>query len=273
MSTHVEMTKSPLPVIIAITILHLGLVLVPYFFSWQALLVTFVLYFLTLCLGITLGYHRLLSHRSFDAPKWLEYLFATFGALSLQGGPIEWIGEHRMHHKHSDGHKDPHNAKKGFWWCHVGWLFHNRYADEVLRKHTKDLNGDPYYEFIHKYHVLMQIMLGVILYLIGGWGFVVYGIFLRLVLCFHATWFVNSVSHRFGYRNYQTKDNSRNCWWVAILAFGEGWHNNHHAYPYSAKQGLKWWEFDITWMVIWVLKKLHLIDRVKIAKKLSRLKM
>lgn len=259
--------------IIGITVAHLSLVLVPFFFTWDALLVFALLYWITLGVGLTLGYHRLLSHRSFIVPKWLEYIIVTCGALALQGGPIEWIGTHRLHHQHSDKEGDPHNASKGFWWSHILWLYSKVPSEADIRKRTKDLNGDSYYEFLEKGgFTLLQITLAVCLYFIGGWPYVIYGVFVRIVVVFHTTWLVNSATHRFGYRSYETRDQSTNCWWVAILTFGEGWHNNHHAKPYSARHGLKWYEIDATWITIWLLSILGLAKRIKVADNLRKKK-
>ena len=252
--------------IIGITVGHILLLAMPFFFEWDAFFVFLFLYWLTLGIGITLGYHRILSHRSLVVPKWLEYVIVTCGALSLQGGPIEWIGTHRLHHQHSDRDGDPHNSRQGFWWSHILWLYGRIPSEEAIRKRTKDLNGDPYYEFLHKGgFMLMQILLGVTLFLLGGWPYVLFGVFLRIVVVFHATWLVNSATHRYGYRTYDTRDHSTNCWWVALLSFGEGWHNNHHAKSASARHGLHWYEVDITWITIWLLKKVGLAWRVRVA--------
>ena len=258
---------APRPSVLApIVLVHLGASLAPFFFSWGAVMVCALLYYLTMAFGITLGYHRLLSHRSFRAPKWLEYGLATLGALAMQGGPIEWVGDHRNHHIHSDQDGDPHAASKGFWWSHILWLFEPRASMDELRKRTGDLNADPYLEFLESYYVPLQIALGILLYAIGGLGFVVYGVFLRLTLTYHATWLINSVSHKFGYVSYRTNDTSRNCWWATLLTFGEGWHNNHHAFPHSARHGLRWWEMDVTWMTIRALNALGIVDDIKMAK-------
>lgn len=252
--------------VVGITVAHLTLLFVPATFTWPALGVFAFLYWLTLGVGLTLGYHRLLSHRSLEVPKWLEYAIVTCGALANQGGPIEWIGTHRLHHQYSDKDGDPHNASEGFWWSHILWLFGRVPSEAALRRRTRDLNGDPYYEFLHRGgFTLLTLGLAVALYAVGGWPYVVYGVFLRIVVVFHTTWFVNSVTHKFGYRNYATRDSSTNCWWVAILTFGEGWHNNHHAVPNSARHGLRAHELDVTWLTIALLRWLGLASRVQVA--------
>jgi stearoyl-CoA desaturase (delta-9 desaturase) len=255
-------------IIIYIATVHLIalLALFPGNFSWGAAGVAFVLYWLTACMGITLGFHRLVSHRSFEVPKWLEYILVFCGTLACQGGPFYWIGGHRIHHKYSDTDLDPHDSNKGFWWSHLGWmLWENASVKEDIPRYTKDIQDDPFYQFCEKYFIPIQIILGLLLYWWGGWSFVIWGIFVRLVVVFHVTWFVNSATHKFGYKSHESNDNSRNCWWVALLTFGEGWHNNHHAYQYSARHGLEWWEIDLTWMTIRVLQILGLAKNVKLA--------
>jgi sn-1 stearoyl-lipid 9-desaturase len=242
------------------------LALFPGNFSWGAVGVAFLLYWLTAGIGITLGFHRLVTHRSFEVPKWLEYLFVLCGTLACQGGPIDWIGGHRIHHKYSDTDLDPHDSNKGFWWSHMGWmLFQHATLQADIPRYTKDLNDDRFYQFCEKYYILIQVVLGLLLYELGGWPFVIWGIFVRLVVVFHVTWFVNSATHKFGYKSHESNDHSTNCWWVALLTFGEGWHNNHHAYQYSARHGLQWWEIDATWMTIRLLQILGLAKNIKLA--------
>lgn len=255
------------PVIIYMTIIHLIALLafLPKFFSWQAVGIAFGLYWLTAGIGITLGYHRLVTHRSFETPKWLEYVLVFCGSLACEGGPISWVGLHRIHHKYSDHDGDPHDSNRGFLWSHLIWMLVDNPANDDIPKYTKDIKDDPFYQFCEKYFIPVQVVLGLLLFWWGGWSFVVWGIFLRLVLVFHVTWFVNSATHKFGYKSHESNDYSRNCWWVALLTFGEGWHNNHHAYQYSARHGLQWWEIDLTWMTIQLLQLLGLAKNVKLA--------
>jgi sn-1 stearoyl-lipid 9-desaturase len=252
--------------IIALVIFHIGAVcaFLPGIFSWQAVGVAVLLHWITGGLGITLGWHRLLSHRSFQVPKWLEYFFALCGTLALQGGIIWWVGLHRHHHLHSDQDVDHHDSKKGFFWSHVRWMCYEIPAESDIPRFTKDLVNDRFYNFLNDYFFPLQVVLGVILYAIGSWPFVFWGVFARLVVVYHCTWLVNSATHKFGYRNFDTTDNSTNCWWVALTTYGEGWHNNHHAYQYSARHGMKWWEIDITWITIQVLQLLGLATKVKL---------
>jgi fatty-acid desaturase len=235
-------------------------------FSWQALVVALVLWWITGSLGIGLGFHRLLTHQGFHGRRWLQRLLTVCGTLAVQGGPIAWVAGHRLHHAHSDRELDPHNSRKGFWWAHIGWVF---YRDPKLaefrnyRNYAKDLAADPFILFLDRYYVWLQVALGLLLLLLGGWSAVVWGIFVRLVFGWHCTWLVNSAAHKYGYQSYDSRDDSRNCWWVALLSFGEGWHNNHHAFPRSARHGLRWWEFDLNWLILRVLKALGFVWDVR----------
>ena len=241
----------------------------PFAFSWSAVGVMFFLYWLTSSLGICLGYHRYLTHRGFTLPKWLAYTVVLFGTLACQNGPIKWVGQHRIHHAGSDTPEDPHSAKKGFWWAHINWMFHthSKFDDkQVLRDYTKDFCEDKFYKFLDDYFILVQVVLGFILLAIGGIPWVIWGIFVRLVVSYHSTWLVNSAAHYFGYVTFPLKDDlSTNCWWVGLLAWGEGWHNNHHAFPRSARHGLRPWEIDMTWWALCILEKFGLAKDIKVA--------
>ena len=232
-------------------------------FSWGAVGVAFALYCATE-LGITVGFHRLAAHRSFEANKLVEYFFILLGTLACQGGPSDWIGLHRIHHKYSDTHEDPHDSNKGFFWSHLQWMMHECPSQGDIPRFAKDIQDDPFYKFCHNFMVPIQVALGLAIFFWGGWSYVVWGVFVRLVVVFHCTWFVNSATHKFGYQSHESNDYSRNCWWVALLTFGEGWHNNHHAYQYSARHGLAWWEIDISWMIIRSLEIVGLADKVKL---------
>ena len=245
---------------------HALALLAPWFFSWSALGVTLFLHWLLGSVGICLGFHRLLTHRSLQVPKWLEYAIAILGTLALQGGVIFWVAGHRLHHAHTeDNDKDPYSAQRGFWWSHMLWIFYPRpefFKYEIYKKYAPDLDRDPFYRWLNRYHLLLQLPLGLLLYALGGWSFVIYGMFLRSVLLWHSTWLINSASHITGYRTYEVDDNSRNLWWAALLTYGEGWHNNHHAYPNVAKAGWRRWEIDATWGAIFVLRSLGLAKKV-----------
>ncbi len=238
--------------------MHLVALLSLISFSWTNFAVMVVLYFATGCLGVTLGFHRLLTHRALKTPKWLERVLTTLGVLAVQGGPIEWVGHHRMHHAFSDQGGDPHDATRGFWYSHMGWLFSikSEYDDpKTLARFARDIAADPYYAWLDKTSVqmLVQGLLALALFAVGGWQMVVWGIALRLVAVYHVTWLVNSAAHMWGYKPHDSTDLARNNWFVALVAFGEGWHSNHHAHGDVAPAGYRWWEFDLTFLVIRVL--------------------
>ena len=249
-----------------LTAMHGLALLAPWFFSWSALGIALFLHWLFGGIGICLGYHRLLSHRSFQVPKWLEYTIATLGALSIQGSPLSWVGGHRQHHAHTeDVDKDPYSARRGFWWSHMLWLLYRRpefFDREIYSKNAPDLARQPFYRWLDRYFLVLQIPLAILLYGLGGWSFVLYGIVVRSVLLWHSTWLVNSAAHAWGYRTFESDDGARNLWWVSLLTYGEGWHNNHHAYPHVAKSGWRWWEIDTTWWAIQVLKSLGLAKKI-----------
>ena len=243
--------------------------LLPQFWSWQAITTFVVLYWITACLGVTIGYHRLLSHRSFRVPHWLERFFATCGAISCQQGPIDWVGLHRHHHKFSDTDVDHHTSLKGLWWSHMGWMFEDIPAMKAVPRLTGDLAKDPYYRWLNNNFLLLQVPLAGLLFWIGtatgagGWALVLWGIPLRLVLVYHCTWLVNSATHYWGDAPHNSGDSSRNNAWVAALTFGEGWHNNHHAFPHSARHGFGR-QIDLTWMHIRLMHALGLATQVRL---------
>ena len=245
-----------------------GLALLGLFaFSWRALAVASVLWWITGSLGIGLGFHRYLTHRGFRTYRWVERFLAVCASLAVQGGPVKWVAHHRKHHAHSDRDLDPHNARRGFWWAHMGWIFHEVPGGdkfENYRTYAKDLADDSFMLFLDRWYIGLQVALGLLLFLWGGWSFLIWGTFARLVFGWHCTWLVNSAAHKFGYQTYDARDESRNCWWVALLSFGEGWHNNHHAFPRSARHGLRWWEFDSNYLALAVLQTLGLVWDVRV---------
>jgi stearoyl-CoA desaturase (delta-9 desaturase) len=247
--------------------------LLPRFWSWQGLVAFGVLYWMTV-LGVTLGLHRLVAHRSFEVPGWLEKVLVVMGTLACQSGPIDWVALHRHHHRFSDQPNDHHDAGRGLWWSHSEWMLHDIPALKEKHRYAGDLLRDRFYVWLDRWFLVLQIPLGLALYWYGeaagvhggGVGLVLRAIPLRLAVVYHVTWLVNSATHAFGYRNFNSPDLSRNCWWVAVLSFGEGWYNNHHAYPDSARHGLRWFEFDITWMHIRLLRRLGLTRKVRQAR-------
>ncbi len=258
-------------VILAISALHLValLALWPAMFSWSGLALFLVLGWLSGGIGITLCFHRLLTHRSFKTPKWFEYILTFCGCLAWQGSPVTWVGMHRLHHKHSDSDHDPHSPQHGFTWSHIFWTLHRDIEGIAARDAAKDLLRDPGMRLLDRWFALPQVILAAALlavgWLIGGWAlglsWVVWGVALRTIVVFHVTWFVNSASHTWGYQNYKhTGEHSTNLWWVALLGFGEGWHNNHHAHPRSAAHGLRWFELDMTW---WTIRALSWVGLAK----------
>ena len=246
-------------------IFHTGALLAVFFFTWKALFVAIFLWWISGSLGIGMCYHRLLTHRGYKVPKWLEYTLTVFATLALEGGPIFWVATHRIHHRYSDQEGDPHTPREGKWWAHMGWVLMGKamhHDTTELARYVPDLAKDKFYIWITKYHYVPLIVLGVVLLAIGGLPFLMWGIFVRTVFGLHSTWLVNSATHSWGTRRFQTRDDSTNSWWVALLTFGEGWHNNHHAHPVSARHGLRWYEIDTNWYCIWALKKVGLATKI-----------
>jgi stearoyl-CoA desaturase (delta-9 desaturase) len=219
-----------------------------------------------------MGYHRLLTHRSYKVPRFVEYTLATLGTLALEGGPLFWVGTHRIHHQHSDKPGDPHSPRDGGWWSHMLWIIFgegNHSNTKLMSRYAPDLYKDPFYRWLNTFHWIPLTVLGFVLLAIGGIPMVLWGIFLRVTLGLHSTWLVNSATHMWGNKRFPTRDDSRNNWWVALVTFGEGWHNNHHAHPTSARHGLAWYEVDISWLQIRLLKALGIAKNVKVAKTTS----
>jgi stearoyl-CoA desaturase (delta-9 desaturase) len=266
---------------IAMGLFHVGAIAALFFFSWTNLAVAAVMYFFAINVGIGMAYHRLLTHRGYKTPKWVEYFLTTCGTMALEGGPIFWVATHRVHHQNSDHEGDPHTPHEGTWWAHAGWIISGRALHSetaLLGRYAPDLTRDPVHVWLSKFHWLpltiagfLQLALGAALAapghrLVGAIGMVLWGTFLRVTLGLHATWLVNSATHLWGKRRFETHDDSRNNWWVALLTGGEGWHNNHHAHPVSARHGLAWYEFDVNYYGIWLLEKMGLAKKVQIAK-------
>ena len=248
---------------------HIGALAAPFTFTWQALVLAIALHWLTGGIGICLGYHRLLTHGSFCTYVPVRWIFALIGGLAGEGSAIEWVANHRKHHAHSDSEGDPHTPLDGSWWSHVFWIVWTSppaSLERHIQRWAPDIASDPGMVYLGRLFIPLHLLFGVLVFAAGYWiggvvlavSFLVWAVFLRLVLVMHSTWFVNSASHIWGYRNYVTNDNSRNLWWVALLTYGEGWHNNHHAYPRMAKHGHRWWEIDTTFWVIRLMQRLGL---------------
>jgi stearoyl-CoA desaturase (delta-9 desaturase) len=267
--------------------------LVPWFFTWSGLVLAISGHFLFGMFGITIGYHRLLTHRGFTCPKWLEHSLALLGICNLQDSPARWVAIHRMHHQHSDKQPDPHSPLVNFLWGHMGWVVcRHRDLDKTshYERYVRDLLRDPFYLklerrngwfFIYVAHALVIMLMGALFgfFASGGqageafryaasWG--VWAVAVRTVFVLHGTWSVNSISHLFGYRNYDTRDESTNNWLVALISHGEGWHNNHHAEPRSAAHGHHWWEYDMSWWVIRTWEAMGLVKDVVRPKALQK---
>lgn len=262
------------------------LIFVPYFFSWTGVLVFAIGVFLFGVMGVNIGLHRLLSHRSFRTPKWFERTLATLAMCSAQETPAHWVAWHRKHHVHSDQPADPHTPRMGIFWSHMDWLLHDHQNAVSLYglydKYARDIISDPYYRWIEKlpiaagfFYVAHSFVYAAIAAGLGygmyGWNaeglqlaasVFVWGVPARTVYVWHITWSVNSLTHLIGYRNYETTDDSRNSWFVALITMGEGWHNNHHSDPSSASVQHKWYELDPIYHLIRLMSVVGLASRV-----------
>ncbi len=209
--------------------------------------------------AVTGFYHRYFSHRSFSTSRAAQFVFAVLGASAVQRGPLWWAAHHRKHHRHSDTEHDVHSpSQHGFWWSHMGWItspanFPTDYAA------VPDLAKYPELRFLDRFDILVPVLLAVTLFLLGGGQLLIWGFFVSTVVLFHATCLINSLAHVIGRRRYQTNDDSGNSLVLALITFGEGWHNNHHRYPGSARQGFRWWQVDLTYYGLWLLERIRLI--------------
>ena len=261
-----------------------ALALMPWFFSWTGVaLFLFGLYVFGV-LGVDIGYHRLLTHRSFACPLWLEHAFAVFGVCCVQDSPALWVAIHRRHHHFADNERDPHSPIVSFFWAHIGWLLvktDDMKPGPLMERYAKDVLRDPFQAMMERRDNWLKIvLLSWAAFFAFGFGaaeatgadtkdalrfgssLLVWGAALRTVYLWHTTWAVNSVSHLWGYRSYDTPDRSRNNAIVAVLGGGGGWHNNHHADPNSARHGHTWWELDLSWLTIRLLARLGLVTGV-----------
>jgi stearoyl-CoA desaturase (delta-9 desaturase) len=212
---------------------------------------------------LTAGYHRYFSHKSFQTGRVFQFFLAYFAACSLQGGPLWWASHHRRHHHLSDLPEDAHSPKQyGFWYSHFLWFMKKKH----LKSHyglIKDFSRFPELRWLERYWYLTPLPVLLLLYFFCGWNGVVWGFLVPTVFVNNITYSVNSLLHLFGSRTYNTADASRNNVWLALMTFGEGWHNNHHRYPGSARQGFRWYEIDISYTILLILSKLRLVSRLK----------
>ena len=236
-----------------------------------ALFLVFLMYFIRM-FGITAGFHRFFSHKTFKTSRAFQFILAYLATSSAQMGPIWWASHHRHHHKYTDEIEDPHTPTlKGFFWAHVGWIMSPSNVP-TKEEYVGDLKRFPELRFLDKYHYLAPFSMAVSLFALGeymalnhsqygtnGIELLMWGFFVSTVILYHATFTVNSVCHVFGYRTYDTKDGSVNNWLIAILTLGEGWHNNHHAFPNSERQGHKWYQIDICHYILWSLSKIGIV--------------
>lgn len=262
---HAKSNKIQWVTLTTVSIFHILAVWALFTFSWQNLIAAAVTWWIAGSWGIGMGYHRLLTHGGFKTPKWMEYFLTFCGTLGLQSGAITWVTTHRIHHAFTETEKDPHSPRGGTFWSHVGWILQGtaqNQSEATMRRYAPDLMKDKVHVFMSKYYWVTPIIAAVILFTIGGWSMVLWGIFLRQVIGWHSTWLVNSATHLWGTRRFETHDDSRNNGLIAALTFGEGWHNNHHANPRSAKHGLTWYEFDVNWVQIKFLEKIGLATKV-----------
>lgn len=250
-----------------LSLFHIGALAALFFFSWKALASALFLTWVAGSLGIGIGFHRLLTHRGFKTPKWFEYFLTICGTLAMEGGAINWVVTHRIHHAFTEQTGDPHSPRDGRWWAHIGWILRGtaqQHSDKVMRRYAPDLMNDRVHVLINRLYFVPLIICGVILLAWGGWPALMWGVFFRVTFALHSTWLVNSATHLWGSRRFETSDDSTNNWWVALLTFGEGWHNNHHAFSRAARHGLAWYELDLNWLAIRGLTWLRLANSVHV---------
>lgn len=240
-------------------LLHVAAVVTPFWvpITWEAVGLCVLFYFVRM-FGVTAAYHRYFAHRTYKTSRWFQFVLAWIGCSAMQKGPLWWAAHHREHHKHSDQDDDPHSPiVRTVWWAHVGWVLSGRYRTAPV---MKDFAKYPELRLLDSYFTWVPgLMLAGLCYLLAGWSGVVWGFLVSTVLLYHGTFLVNSACHLFGTRRYNTTDQSKNCWWAALLTMGEGWHNNHHHYQSCARQGFKWWEIDMSYYLIRLLGAVGLV--------------
>jgi len=241
---------------VAIHLAALAVLLVE--FRWVYVLLCVALY-ATGMFFVTAGYHRYFSHRSFKTSRVFQFILAFMAMTSSQKGVLWWAAHHRHHHRFSDTDEDLHSPTKfGFWWAHVGWILSDRYDDTEVDL-IRDFYKFPELRWLNRWWMVPPAALAGALFLLGGWGALAWGFFVRTVLLWHGSFTVNSLAHLIGRRRYTTTDTSRNSWFLALLTLGEGWHNNHHHYMASARQGFFWWEYDPTYYGLKILSWMRIV--------------
>jgi stearoyl-CoA desaturase (delta-9 desaturase) len=226
--------------------------------TWSAVGVCLFLFWLRM-FGVTAGYHRYFSHRSYKTSRPFQFVLAVVGTLAVQKGVLWWAANHRLHHKESDQPGDVHSpVQRGFWWAHVGWILGPDFEATDLTR-IQDMARFPELRWLNDHYLVPPVALAVLLYLLGGATWLVWGFFISTTVLWHATFTINSLAHVWGRRRYETTDASRNNVWLALLTMGEGWHNNHHCYMNSARQGFFWWEVDASYYILAGLARLGLV--------------
>ena len=262
--------------IIPFIVLHgmcLGVIWVGW--SWTAVITAAALYLVRM-FAITGFYHRYFSHRTYKTNRYWQFIFAVLGNSAVQRGPLWWASHHRHHHRFADTEEDPHSpTRHGFWWSHIGWLTSTKHFP-TRTSYVKDWTRFPELVWLNRFDTLVPILLAVKLYLFGalleafapqlgtsGPQMLIWGFFISSTVLFHATVTINSLDHMLGTRRYDTPDTSRNNFWLALITLGEGWHNNHHHYAISTRQGFFWWEIDITYFLLKLMSRLGIIRELR----------
>jgi stearoyl-CoA desaturase (Delta-9 desaturase) len=234
--------------------------------SWKGFALAIALYYVRM-FGVTGGYHRYFSHRTYRTSRWFQFVLAWLAQSSLQKGALWWAAHHRQHHKYSDTKLDPHSFREdGFWHSHIGWIL-QRETEDTDDKKIGDLARYPELRWLNKWHLVPGVLLGVGLWLVGSWSALVWGLFVSTTLLWHGTFTINSLAHWFGRRRYKTTDDSKNSFILALITMGEGWHNNHHYYQRATCQGFFWWEIDMTYYVLKALSWVGLVWDLQVPSK------
>lgn len=227
---------------------------------WQDWACCVALYWVRM-FGVTGVYHRYFSHRTYKTSRVFQFLLAFLAMSSSQKGVLWWASNHRTHHRLSDQDGDPHDSRRGFWYSHCGWLYDYRERTDYSK--VKDLARYPELVFLNEYWVIPPLALGVTVWLFLGWSGLLIGFFLSTAILWHGTFTINSLSHMFGTQRYEAGDTSTNNWLLAIITMGEGWHNNHHHFMGSTRQGFYWWEYDVTYYILRTFQALGLVWNIK----------